>query len=103
MVTLLEQLIGKGRAVQVFDPQIRLDAIYGSNRSFLLETIPHIGRLLKGSLHEILEWADHLVVAQKPAPETTRRIQASGLPVLDLVNGYLESVPRGKRALGAVN
>ena len=103
VVTLLEQLIGKGRAVQVFDPQIRLDAIYGSNRSFLLETIPHIGRLLKGSLHEILEWADHLVVAQKPAPETTRRIQASGLPVLDLVNGYLESAPRGKRALGAVN
>ena len=103
VVTLLEQLIGKGRAVQVFDPQIRLDAIYGSNRSFLLETIPHIGRLLKGSLDEVLEWADHLVVAQKPAPETTRRIQASGLPVLDLVNGFLESVPRGKRALGAVN
>jgi GDP-mannose 6-dehydrogenase len=103
VVTLLEQLIGKGRAVQVFDPQIRLDAIYGSNRSFLLETIPHIGRLLKGSLQQVLEWADHLVVAQKPAPETTRRIQASGLPVLDLVNGYLESKPRGNRALGAVN
>jgi GDP-mannose 6-dehydrogenase len=103
VVTLLEQLIGKGRAVQVFDPQIRLDAIYGSNRSFLLESIPHIGRLLKGNLHEVLEWADHLVVAQKPAPETTGRIQASGLPVLDLVNGSRESAPRGNRALGAVN
>ena len=34
VVTLLEQLIGKGREVQVFDPHIRLDDIYGSNRNY---------------------------------------------------------------------
>jgi GDP-mannose 6-dehydrogenase len=103
VVTLLEQLIGKGRAVRVFDPQIRLDAIYGSNRNFLLETIPHIGRLLTGSLDEILGWADHLVVAQKQARAARARIQASGLPVLDLVNGILESARRRSAASGAVS
>ena len=36
VVTLLEQLIGKGREVQVFDPHIQLDAIYGTNRNFIL-------------------------------------------------------------------
>ncbi len=50
VVTLLEQLIGRGRAVQVFDPHVRLEAIYGSNRDFILQTIPHIGRLLTDSL-----------------------------------------------------
>ncbi len=79
VVTLLEQLIGKGREVQVFDPHIRLDAIYGSNRNFILETIPHIGRLLTGSLgSRFYEWADHLVLAQKQNAETTERIRASG-------------------------
>jgi GDP-mannose 6-dehydrogenase len=101
VVTLLEQLIGKGRAVQVFDARIRLESIYGSNRSFIQESIPHIGRLLTNSLDQILEWADHLVVAQKQARETTERIQATGLPVLSLVNGCLKSAPRARTALSA--
>ena len=86
VVTLLEQLVGKGRDVRVFDPQIRLDAIYGSNRNFILETIPHIGRLLTG-LDQVLGWADHLVLAQKQSSEVLHRIRSSGLPVTTLVDG----------------
>ena len=89
VVTLLEQLIGKGRDVRVFDPHIRLDEIYGSNRNFILESIPHIGRLLDSSLEQTLSWAEHLVLAQKQNAETTERIAASGRPVIDLVNGSL--------------
>ncbi len=90
VVTLLEQLLGKGREVRVFDPHIQMDAIYGSNRHFILESIPHIGRLLAGSLEQVLTWADHLVLAQKQSAETIERIQASGIPLMALVNGSLE-------------
>ncbi len=103
VVTLLEQLIGKGRQVKVFDPLIRMEAIYGSNRNYVLESIPHIGRLLTGSLDQILEWADHLVLAQRQPPATMLRIQGSCIPVLGLVNGSFESGPRSKRALRAVS
>src|ERR1700733_1472372 len=103
VVTLLEQLIGKGRAVQVFDPQIRLDAIYGSNRNFVLETIPHIGRLLTGSMDQVLDWADYIVLAQKQDPAATDRLYRSGIPLLDLTGGCLESEPKGNAASGAVN
>ncbi len=101
VVALLEQLIGKGRDVRVFDPRIRLDAIhvdaiYGSNRNFILETIPHIGRLLTSSLDQILAWADHLVLAQKQTAQAMEQIQASGLPVLGLVNGSLKSTPAAR-------
>ena len=54
VVSLLEQLIGKGREVRVFDPHIQLDSIYGSNRNFILESIPHISRLLAGNLEQVL-------------------------------------------------
>jgi GDP-mannose 6-dehydrogenase len=103
VVTLLEQLIGKGRKVQVFDPHIRWASIYGSNRNFILEAIPHIGRVLTGSLAQILVWADHLVLAQKQNAETMEQIQASGIPVLDLLNGGVELVTGGRAALSAVN
>ncbi len=86
VVTLLEQLIGKGRDVRVFDPQIQLDNIYGANRSFVLNVIPHIGRLLQKSLDDLLQWAEYLVIAQKQSPVAMAQIQAAGLPALDLIS-----------------
>jgi len=90
VVTLLEQLIGKGRDVRVFDPQIALDRIYGSNRNFVVEAIPHIGRLLC-SLDEILRWADHLVLAQKQSEDIMQKIRRSGIPIMPIINGSLQS------------
>lgn len=86
VVTLLEFLIGKGRDVRIYDPYIRMDAIYGSNRNFILSTIPHIGKLMDPTLEQTLGWADHLVIAQKQTAEVMEKIKASGLPVVDLVN-----------------
>jgi GDP-mannose 6-dehydrogenase len=84
VVSLLEQLIGKGRDVRIFDPHIQLDSIYGANRSFVLDVIPHIGRLLERSLEDVLNWAECVVIAQKQAPGAMDRILASGLAVIDL-------------------
>ena len=66
VVTLVERLLGKGRPMRIFDTHIRLDRIYGSNKNFILSTIPHIGRLLETDLDRVLGWADHLVIAQRP-------------------------------------
>jgi GDP-mannose 6-dehydrogenase len=91
VVTLLEQLIGKGRDVKVFDPHIRLDEIYGANRNFILESIPHIGRLLVSNVDQILIWADQLVLAQKQDAAIMERISSRGLPTVDLVRGALKA------------
>lgn len=88
VVTLLETLIGKGRDVRVFDPNIRLDSIYGTNRSFILNAIPHIGKLMQPGIDDVLGWADHLIVAQKPSAELARRISDCGLPFIDLVRHF---------------
>lgn len=84
VVTLLEHLIGKGRELKVYDPHIQLDQIYGSNREYILNAIPHIGKLLTNSFGEVGAWAEHLVLTQKPSPELLQGIRASGLPALDL-------------------
>ncbi|MGA2588330.1 MAG: nucleotide sugar dehydrogenase [Bryobacteraceae bacterium] len=84
VVSLLEQLIGKGRNVRVFDPHIRLEGIYGSNQRFLLAAIPHIGNLLDSDLEITLAWAQHLVLTQSPTAANAEAIRRSGLPVLNL-------------------
>jgi GDP-mannose 6-dehydrogenase len=84
VVSLLEQLLGKGRSLRVFDPHIRLEGIYGSNQRFLLAAIPHIGNLLDSDLATTLAWAQYLVVTQPPVAAYAEMIGRSGLPVLNL-------------------
>ena len=67
VVTLLEQIVGKGRDVRVFDPHLVLDKIYGSNQQFLLGAIPHIGKLLSQDLHSVLEHAEYMLLTQRPS------------------------------------
>lgn len=86
VVSLLEFLIGKGRNIQVHDPFIDLSLIYGANQKFLLNAIPHIGRLMQPDLDALLDWADQIVIAQKPSAEYARRIAATGKPVLNLIS-----------------
>jgi GDP-mannose 6-dehydrogenase len=92
VISLVETLIGKGRQVRIFDPQIQLDCIYGSNRDHLLRKIPHISAVLDDKLDKTIGWADRLVIAQKLPPHYAAQVAASGCPVVDLVSsslGYL--------------
>jgi len=84
VVTAIERWLGKGKEVRVHDPHVCLDSIYGSNRSFLLNALPHIGKLLAASLEEVLDWCECLVVAQTPDADAERWIAAAGKPVIDL-------------------
>ncbi len=87
VVTMLEHLIGKGRELRVYDPHIQMDRIYGSNRDYILNAIPHIGRLLRSGFDDLAGWAERLVLTQKPSAELAKQIRATGLPVLDVARG----------------
>jgi len=86
VVAAIEYWVGKGKDVRIFDPHIRLDLIYGSNRNFVLNALPHIGRLMASSLEEVLAWCDCLVVTQKPDAETVRTIASAGKALIDLAS-----------------
>jgi len=90
VVTLLEHLIGKGRNVRVYDPHIQLDSIYGTNRAFILNAIPHIRRLLEPRPEGVLNWAQHVVVAQKSSPELAEKIRTSQLGTTNLVGSAFD-------------
>jgi len=86
VVTLIEFLLGKGRELCIFDPHIRLEEIYGTNRQFVLNAIPHIGKLLGESLEATLSWCEHLIIAQRPSESFARRITESGVATLDVTS-----------------
>ncbi len=64
-VELVEMLIGKGYEVTVYDGQVVFSNLTGRNREYIEERLPHVGRLLAGSLAEALEGAGTVVLLQE--------------------------------------
>jgi GDP-mannose 6-dehydrogenase len=93
VISIIEHLIGKGRTVKIHDPHIQLDEIYGSNLSFVVSALPHIGKLLVRSIDSLLSSSDTLVIAQKPSAAALEQLIASGLPILDLTSLGIKSFP----------
>jgi len=94
VITIIEHLIGKGRDIKIFDPHIQLDEIYGSNLSFVVSALPHIGKLMVNSADNLLAASDTLVIAQKPTAAALEQLKASGLPILDLTKLTIKAEAR---------
>jgi GDP-mannose 6-dehydrogenase len=84
VVTLIEHLLGKGRDLRVYDPHIEINQIYGSNKNYVLNAVPHIGKLMAKTLDEVLGSCESLIVTQKPSQEMADKIRQSGIRVLDV-------------------
>jgi GDP-mannose 6-dehydrogenase len=63
VVELVERLLGKGYDVRILDRHVRLASLVGANREFILNRIPHVGRLLVDDPAELLRHAEVVVLA----------------------------------------
>ena len=87
VVTLAEQLIGKGYELAVYDRNVRLASLTGANREYILNHIPHIGRLLVERLEQLLEHCEVLVVASAEFASLLEQLPADK-SVIDLVGSW---------------
>ena len=86
-VQLVKRLIGEGREIQIWDDNVSLGRLIGSNRQYIEEVIPHVGSLLSTNLGQVLQRAEVVIIG-------TRGIDKSVLDshlrpthfVVDLVN-----------------
>lgn len=61
-VILVEALLGKGMTVQVYDREVSLARLVGSNKEYIEKTILHISRLLVFSIEEIVSSSEVVVI-----------------------------------------
>jgi len=86
IVTLAEQLIGKGFELLIYDRNVKLASLVGANRDYILNHIPHIGRLLVDDSAELFAASDVVVIAtaEKEFAGLIAR-NGSGKVIIDLV------------------
>lgn len=62
MVRLVERLVGKGYQVRIYDKEVSLSKLVGSNKRYIEEQLPHISKLMVANVNEIMENSDSLVI-----------------------------------------
>ena len=100
MVTLIETLIGKGLELAVFDRDVSLARLVGSNRQFIEHEIPHIAKLMRNSIDEVLNWANTIVIGNKS--DEFRQIETRVRPnqtVVDLVRIFNRTSGEGYQGI----
>lgn len=86
-VQLIKRLLGEGCTIKIWDDNVSLGRLIGSNREYIEQTIPHIGSLLENDLTTILGDAEVVIVGTRGISRD--QLQPHLRPdhvVLDLVN-----------------
>ena len=85
-VRLAEALIGKGVPLKVYDPDVAIGKVFGRNRAYIDDHLPHVAQLFGDSLTEVLEKADVVIVSKRVAGlEALVGHRREGQIVIDLV------------------
>ena len=87
LVLLAEQLIGKGLALQVYDPDVHLSSLLGANQKFIEKHLPHIGALVENELDPIVANCDVLVLGlgDRKTVDQLKRVAGPEKIIVDLV------------------
>jgi GDP-mannose 6-dehydrogenase len=98
IVSLVEMMIGKGHDVSIYDQDVSLARLHGSNKLYIEQTISHISALMKPSIQATIDDSEVIVVAKK-SPEFAEAVRNvnSGRTVIDLV----KALPEGTNGNGS--
>ena len=85
LVTIAEALIGKGFHIKIYDKNVSIAGLFGANKDYIENEIPHISSLMCTNMDEVVDQSDVIIIGNK-ADEFTQAIQkAEQKIVYDLV------------------
>jgi GDP-mannose 6-dehydrogenase len=85
-VRLAEALIGKGVPLDIYDPDVAVDELFGRNRAYIQEHLPHVGQLLSFDYDAIMRRANAVIVGKRlPEVALLAGRQRGDQAIIDLV------------------
>ncbi|MGI8897478.1 MAG: nucleotide sugar dehydrogenase [Pyrinomonadaceae bacterium] len=65
MVALIEALIGKGMQLAIYDRDVSLARLFGANKQYIEQEIPHISQLMRASIRDVVDCSDVLIIGNR--------------------------------------
>lgn len=95
-VQLVKRLLGEGYEVKIWDEDVSLGRLAGSNRQYIEEVIPHIGSLLSSELEQVLREAEIVIIGNKSVSnQALAKYLRADQFVIDLVHLNKSARPSG--------
>jgi len=101
IVDIIEQLIGKGFNVRIYDRNVQLSQLIGANREFILRKIPLISKFITDNLRDLVEQSELIVVVNRDE-EFKSLVQEcmKNKQIYDLVKIHSEKETEGQGYVG---
>ncbi len=94
-VTLAETLLGKGYQVRVLDEKVSLSRLYGANKTYIEQEIPHISSLMCSTVDELVQDSEVLIIGDRSeAAIDALAMAGEDVTIIDLV-GLAQNIPAG--------
>ncbi|HET6463429.1 MAG TPA: nucleotide sugar dehydrogenase [Candidatus Krumholzibacteria bacterium] len=94
LVRLIEQCLGKGYDLRIFDESVSLARLTGANKAYIEKEIPHISRLLSTDLDEVIAFGEVLVVGHRTKEFAAALEKSAGTrEILDLARVF-DTLPK---------
>jgi len=84
ILAVIETLLGRGFKLQIFDKNINFSKLIGKNKSYIMEKLPHVDKLLVSDIQEAVEWAELIVITNNEKEYQDIRIPDEKY-ILDLI------------------
>ena len=85
-VQVIKRLLGEGCQIKIWDRDVLLGRLAGSNRQYIEEVIPHIGSLLSSEFEEVVQSGTVVIIATKIDKDRLVRCVTPDQIIIDLVN-----------------
>ncbi len=90
IVDVVERLLGKGFSIRIYDKNVKVSELTGTNKDFIMAKIPHLQHFVTDNLDEVVTQSDVLVVTNKEKEFADILTRYPGKIVIDLVRAWKE-------------
>jgi GDP-mannose 6-dehydrogenase len=84
-VSLVEALLGKGFQISIYDSNVAISNLTGTNKEYITTHIPHLSKLMVNDAVEIISNSDVLIVTTKEKEFSTLLQNVEDKLIIDLV------------------
>lgn len=98
VITLIEKLVGKGFQIAIYDKNVNLANLMGANKEFIMQHLPHIGKLLYTSVDDLIADSELIIINGKDAEFFEKIEKVPQKPVIDLL--YLKNLQNREQYTG---
>jgi len=89
-VDLVENLLGKGYEIHIYDKNVRISQLTGTNADFIAAKLPHLHEIITDDLDAVAAVTDVLVITNKEKEFAELPIRYPHKVIVDLVRQYKE-------------